>query len=63
MPAHRSGPQRVHEGEAETKVPSVPYDVFFSSQAITVYKSLHQKMADAENRGESCSSYLLGRVF
>jgi mRNA-degrading endonuclease RelE of RelBE toxin-antitoxin system len=57
MPTHRSGSQRVPQEEATPKQPSVPYDVQFSMQAASVYKNLHQKMIDAENRGESSSAH------
>lgn len=57
MPTHRSGLQRVHQGEAQPEASSVPYDVEFSEKAFSVYGDLHQKMLDAENRGETCSSH------
>ncbi len=57
MPTHRSGQQRVQQERAQSEASSAPYDVEFSDKAFTVYESLHQKMIEAEKRGEVSSSH------
>jgi mRNA-degrading endonuclease RelE of RelBE toxin-antitoxin system len=58
MATHRAGRQRVHEKETQPKAAaSAPYDVEFSETAFEIYQNLHQKMVDAEKRGDNGSSH------
>lgn len=57
MPPHRRGHQRTKEGVAQPTTPSPPYGVEFSQTAAAVYQNLHQKMMDAEARGDLTSSH------
>ncbi len=63
MPARRSGRQRAAgppvkaETEPASLASSAPYDVDFTESAFEVYKTLYQKMTDAEARGQNTSAH------
>jgi len=60
MARHRAGRQRQRRPEKETQpagAASAPYDVEFSETAFEVYRNLHQKMLEAEKRGDNSSSH------
>lgn len=57
MPHHRRRRQGAERVKVQPTTPPVPYDVEFSDTAAKVYANLHQKMKDAEARGEATSSH------
>lgn len=58
MPTHRQGQQKVDPEKTKAAgQASAPYDVKFSEHAFSVYQVLHQKMQDAEKRGDTSSSH------
>lgn len=60
MARHRSRHQGTKKAQAKRAQPppsSEPYDVEFTETAEAIYKSLYEKMKDAEARGENSSSH------
>lgn len=59
MPTHRHRRQRIQRAAEIAKAPvsSEPYDVELTETAAAIYKNLHQRMTDAEARGETSSSH------
>jgi mRNA-degrading endonuclease RelE of RelBE toxin-antitoxin system len=60
MARHRAGRQRQTRHQKETQpeaAGAAPYDVEFSETAFEMYRNLHQKMLEAEKRGDKSSSH------
>jgi mRNA-degrading endonuclease RelE of RelBE toxin-antitoxin system len=57
MPPQGRRHQRTEKNPSRPVSPSVPYDVEFSETAFSVYQDLHQKMRDAEARGQTASAH------